>query len=124
MSSNPIQQVRQVFTRHWATTDATIDSCSWVHDHDYTGVAAGHYDVFFSYRDKVNPDQLHHGRFCRNGSQRIAPYHPGERIPIRYSPKNPDRFYPVDATPGYEKIEAILVMTLFALIAGYLLFAF
>jgi hypothetical protein len=128
MSPNPVRQFHQVFTRHWATTDATVDSCSWVHDHDYTGVDTGHYDVYFSYKlanaDDRDPDQLHHGHFCRSGSRQIVPYHPGERIPIRYSPKKPGNVCLVDASSGYEKLETILVMTLFALIAGYLLFTY
>jgi hypothetical protein len=123
MSPNPIRQIHQIFTRGWSTADATVDSCSWIHDNDYTGVEAGHYDVAFSYRPG-NVGELQHGHFCRSGTRQIAPYHAGEQIPIRYSPKDPCHFQLADVSPDYEKLETILVMALFALIAGYLLFTF
>jgi hypothetical protein len=123
MSPNPIRQIHQAFIRHWATAEATVESCSWFHDSDYMGVDAGHYDVAFSYKPP-NSDQPVHGSFCYSGSRQIVPYHAGEKFPIRYSPKHPGHFYFAGAAPSYEKLEAILAMSLFALLAGYVLFAY
>ena len=131
MSPKPIRKFQQAFLRSWLEAEATVEACSWVHDHDYTGVNAGHYDVAISYpladpdtvNAPVNPtEKLHRGQFCHSGSRQIAPYHPGEQIAIRYNSKNPSHFHLTNASPNYEKLETILVMTLFALIAGYLLF--
>jgi hypothetical protein len=69
-------------------------------------------------------EKLHHGLFCHPGSRQIVPYHPGEQVPIRYNSKNPSHFHLTNASSNHEKLETILVMTLFALIAGYLLFTF
>ena len=129
MSPKPIRRVLRAFLRGWLETEATVESCSWVHDHDYTGVNAGHYDVAVSYpladpNRTTRTEHLHHGQFCRSGTRQIAPYHPGEQVSIRYNSKHPSHFHLADASPNYEKLETILVMTLFALIAGYLLFTF
>jgi hypothetical protein len=131
MSPNPIRQVHEVFFRSWPITEARVDSCSWVQDHDYMGVDAGHYDVVISYEPAKSGsdltgrmDQLQHGHIRCSGNRQVAPHHPGERIPIRYSSKHPSHFHLADTSPNYEKLETILVMTLFALIAGYLLLTF
>jgi hypothetical protein len=106
----------------WPTADATVDSCEWVRYHDHLGGTAGHYQVKFSY---TAPDgQLNHGEFCHEGVQHIAPYRTGERLPVQYDPRKPARHRLNGASPNYEKLEAILVMTVFALLAGYVLYAF
>jgi Protein of unknown function (DUF3592) len=109
--------------RSWATTDATVDSCKWVRYHDHLGGIAGHYQVNFTYK-AADQGQLHHGEFCHQGSQHIAPYAVGEKLAIQYDPKKPARHHFSGAAPNYEKLEAIVVVTVFALIAGYVLYAF
>lgn len=118
MSANPIRQIHQALTRTWLTTEATVDSCAWASHSSFTG----HYDVTFSYRP-VNSDPVS-GKFCCPGDRQIRPYHPGERIPIRYNPSHPKRFSLAEQEPRFEKLEAILVMALFALVAGFLLYAY
>jgi hypothetical protein len=48
----------------------------------------------------------------------------GESLPVQYDPRRPQRHRFSGATRNYEKLEAILVMTVFALVAGYVLYAF
>ncbi len=43
---------------------------------------------------------------------------------VQYDPKKPARYHFNGAESNYEKLEAILVMTVFALLAGYVLYAF
>jgi Protein of unknown function (DUF3592) len=107
----------------WPSTEATVDSCEWVRDHDYLGGVAGHYDVKFSYRAGAS-ERVNHGEFCHLGTQHIAPYFVGEQLSIQYDPKKPSRYHFSGATPNYEKLEAILVMTVFGLLAGYVLYTF
>jgi hypothetical protein len=107
----------------WPNTEATVDSCEWVRDHDYLGGVAGHYDVKFSYRAGAS-ERVNHGEFCHLGTQHIAPYYVGEQLSIQYDPKKPARYHFSGATPNYEKLEAILVMTVFGLLAGYVLYTF
>ena len=68
--------------------------------------------------------QVNHGEFCHQGVQHIAPYSVGERLAIQYDPKKPARYHFSGAAPDYQKLEAILVMTVFALLAGYVLYTF
>lgn len=110
-------------TRSWPTTDATVDSCEWVRLHDHLGGIGGHYQVNFTYR-AGDQGQVNHGKFCHHGLQHIAPYCPGERLPVQYDPRKPARYHCSGAESNYEKLEAILVMTVFALLAGYMLYAF
>jgi hypothetical protein len=105
----------------WPTADATVDSCQWVRLHDHLGGIAGHYQVKFSY---LAANQVNHGAFCHHGAQHIAPYAVGERLTIQYDPKKPARYHFSGADSNYEKLEAILVMTVFALLAGYMLYTF
>jgi hypothetical protein len=48
----------------------------------------------------------------------------GEQLAIQYDPKKPGRYHFSGAESNYEKLEAILVMTVFALLAGYVLYTF
>ncbi len=125
MVVNPIRQFREARLRKWTETQATVDSCTWVRDHDNLGNDTGHFDVSFVYRaaDSAEP---HHGRFCYEGCQKVAPYRPGEDLPIRYNRNKPCcyRFPWADQNSNYEKLEAILVVALFALAAGYALLNF
>jgi hypothetical protein len=99
-----------------------VDSCEWVRLHDHLGGIAGHYQVKFSY---LAGDRVNHGEFCYHGAQHLVPYSAGERLTIQYDPKKPARYHFSGAhTSNYEKLEAILVMTVFALLAGYVLYAF
>jgi hypothetical protein len=107
--------------RSWPTTDGTVDYCRWVRLHDHLGGIAGHYEVKFTYQVA---GQVHEGEFCHQGSQHIAPYSRGERLTIQYDPKKPARYHFSGAHISHEKLEAILVMTVFALLAGYVLYAF
>ncbi len=107
----------------WPTADATVDSCEWMRYHDHLGGAAGHYRVKFTYQ-AGDQGQVNHGEFCHQGSQHIAPYRVGERLAIQYDPRKPSRYYYSGAPANYEKLEAILVMTVFALLAGYVLYTF
>jgi hypothetical protein len=109
--------------RSWPTTDATVDSCQWVRLHDHLGGIAGHYQVKFTYK-AGDQGQVNHGEFCHHGAQHIAPYAIGENLTIQYDPKKPTRYRYNGADSNYEKLEAILVMTVFALLAGYVLYAF
>jgi hypothetical protein len=67
---------------------------------------------------------MHHGSFCYEGCKDVAPYVKGDTLMLQYKPSNPDRFKLPGSDSSYEKIEAILVMALFALIAGYVLAAY
>jgi hypothetical protein len=109
--------------RSWSTTDATVDSCEWVRSNDHAGEIAGHYQVKFTYRAGES-GQVNHGEFCHQGIRHIAPYAAGERLAIQFDPRKPARCHFSGAAPNYEKLEAILVMTVFALLAGYVLYAF
>ena len=109
--------------RSWPTTDATVESCEWVRYHDHLGGTAGHYQVKFTYR-AGDRGEVNHGEFCHHGSQHIAPYSVGEQLAIQYDPKKPGRYHFSGAESYYEKLEAILVMTVFALLAGYVLYTF
>jgi len=108
-------------SRTWPTTDGTVDSCEWVRLHDHLGGITGHYQIKFTYR---TGGQMHHGEFCHHGPPHIAPYTVGERLAIQYDPKKPSRYHFNGADSNYEKLEAILVMTVFALLAGYVLYTF
>jgi hypothetical protein len=109
-------------SKSWPTADATVDSCQWVRLHDHLGGIAGHYQVKFSY---LAGGRVNHGDFCHHGAQHIAPYSVGERLTIQYDPKRPARYHFSGAdSSNYEKLEAILVMTVFALLAGYMLYTF
>jgi hypothetical protein len=110
-------------TRSWSTTNGTIDSCEWVRYHDHLGGTSGHYQVKFSYQPGPG-GPVNHGEFCHEGMQHIAPYRVGESLPVQYDPRRPQRHRFKGATPNYEKLEAILVMTVFALVAGYVLYAY
>lgn len=108
--------------RSWPTADATVDSCEWIQYHDHLGGTTGHYELKFTYQA---PDGgVNHGEFCHRGVQHIAPYRIGESLPIQYDPKKPCRYHVSGAARDYEKLEAILVMTVFALLAGYVLYTF
>jgi Protein of unknown function (DUF3592) len=123
MIANPIRRLHEARIRNWPVTQATIDGCSWVSGHDNLGKEAGHYDVSFVYRTDRAQD-LHRGSFCYDGCREIAPYRAGEVLPIHYNPKKPARYSLSGASSNYEKIEAIVVMALFGLIAGYVLITF
>jgi hypothetical protein len=107
----------------WPSTDATVDSCEWLRYHDHLGGSAGHYQVKFTYQ-AGDSGQVNHGEFCHHGTQHIAPYSVGERLAIQFDPKKPSRYHFSGADANYEKLEAILVMTVFALLAGYVLYTF
>jgi hypothetical protein len=109
--------------RSWPTADATVDSCNWVRAQDHAGELAGHYQVKFTYKTGES-GQVNHGEFCHDGIRHIVPYSVGERLTIQYDPKKPARFHFSGADSNYEKLEAILVMTVFALLAGYALYTF
>jgi len=109
--------------RSWPTTEATVDSCKWVRLHDHLGGIAGHYEIRFTYQ-AAKPGEANRGEFCHQGSPHIAPYSVGERLTIQYDPKKPARYHFSGASSNYEKLEAILVMTVFALLAGYMLYAY
>ena|ERR1700760_1357183 len=109
--------------RSWSAADATVDSCEWVKAHDHFGEIAGHYQVKFSYH-AGNDGSLQHGEFCHQGIRHIVPYSVGERISVQYDTRKPSRYHFSGAAGNYEKLEAILVMTVFALVAGYVLYAF
>jgi Protein of unknown function (DUF3592) len=105
----------------WPSTDATVDSCQWLRLHDHLGGIGGHYQIKFTYQAG---GQTNHGEFCHHGTQHIAPYAPGEQLTIQYDPRKPKRYHFKGAEQNYEKLEAIVVVTVFALIAGYFLYAF
>ncbi len=109
-------------TSSWPTTNATVDSCEWVRYHDHLGGNAGHYQIKFTYL--AGDGQVNHGEFCHQGVEHIAPYGVGERLAIQYDPRKPARYHFSGAAPDYQKLEAILVMTVFALLAGYVLYTF
>ncbi len=109
--------------RSWPTTEGTVNSCQWIQFHDHVGGAAGHYQVKLSYRAN-GQTEVHHGEFCHQGNKHIAPYSVGEHLDIQYDPQKPSRYHFEGAGSNYEKLEAILVMTGFALLAGYVLYAF
>jgi hypothetical protein len=110
-------------TRTCATTDATVDTCEWVGSNDHVGEIAGHYQVKFTYQVGES-GQVKHGEFCHQGIRHIAPYAVGEHLSIQYDTRKPSRYHFSGVTPNYEKLEAIVVMTVFALLAGYVLYAF
>jgi hypothetical protein len=85
------------------------------------GGIGGHYQIKFSYEAGGRRNQ---GEFCHHGTQHIAPYTAGEHFDIQFDPKKPQRFHFDGAESNYEKLEAILVVTVFALIAGYFLYAY
>jgi hypothetical protein len=114
---------RKLTHQSWPTADAIVDSCEWLRRHDHLGGVVGHYQIKFTYRTGEDA-QVNHGEFCHHGTQHIAPYHVGEHLGIQYDPKKPARYYFSGAPSNYEKLEAILVMTVFALLAGYVLYAF
>jgi hypothetical protein len=109
--------------RSWPTADATVESCEWVKDHDHLGGSVGHYQVKFTYQAS-DLGQANRGEFCHHGTQHIAPYYVGEHLAIQYDPKKTTRYHFSGAPSNYEKLEAILVMTVFALLAGYVLYTF
>jgi len=109
--------------RSWPTTDATVVSCDWVKSHDHEGEIAGHYQIKFTYRPAVSGEACH-GEFCHQGIRHILPYSVGERLVIQYDPAKPSRYHYSGAAANYEKLEAIVVVTAFALLAGYFLYAF
>ncbi len=123
MIANPIRQFREARIRKWTDTHATVESSVWVNDHDNLGNDAGHYDVSFMYKAA---DSEHHGSFCYPGCPEVSPYRPGESLPILYNRQKPSRYRLPwsDTNSGYEKLEAILVMALFGLAAGYALTVF
>ena len=122
MAANPIRRVRDGSIRKWAEGQARVDSCIWVHDHDNLGNDTGHFDVSFLYTSE-DSTQPHHGRFCSPGCREVAPYRSGEPLQIQYNAKKPGRYrLPwAESNLNYEKLEAIVVMALFALAAGYFL---
>jgi hypothetical protein len=91
--------------------------------HDHLGGTSGHYQVKFTYQ-VGDHGQVNHGEFCHPGVQHIAPYRVGERLAVQYDPKRPARHHFSGAAPNYEKLEAIVVVTVFALLAGYVLYTF
>ena len=109
--------------RTWPTADATVSACEWLKYHDHVGGSAGHYQVRFTYR-AGDQSELHHGEFCHHGSPHISPYSVGEHLAIQYDARKPARHHFSGAASDYEKIEAIAVMTVFALLAGYVLYTF
>jgi hypothetical protein len=114
---------KMTHSRSWAPTDATVESCQWVRYHDHLGGLAGHYRVDFSYQP-ADGGQVQHGEFCHEGSPHIAPYAVGEKLRIQYDPRKPARHYFSGAVKSYETLEAIVAVGLFALLAGYFLYAF
>ncbi|HEY4051465.1 MAG TPA: DUF3592 domain-containing protein [Acidobacteriaceae bacterium] len=123
MVANPIRQIHEARTKNWPTAEATVDSCSWVDGHDNLGNQTGHYDVTFVYKAGTS-DEVHRGTFCYPGSKSIVPYCWGETVPIQYNPKKPERYNFSGTDSSYEKLETILVLVLFALTAGYVLYTF
>lgn len=122
MTANPIRWLYEGRGRQWPMAEAEVDSCTWVEGRDNLGSKAGQYDVAFSYKPNGSSN-IYHGHFAYPGTAEVMPYRPHEAIPIQYNPHKPSRYtYPGD-TSRMEKVEAILVMALFALIAGYLLYA-
>lgn len=110
-------------SRSRSNADATVESCEWVRSHDHAGEIAGHYQVKFTYRVGQN-GQVNHGEFCHQGTRKSVPYTAGQRLTIEYDPKSPAHYHFSGASANYEKLEAILVMTVFALLAGYVLYTF
>jgi Protein of unknown function (DUF3592) len=107
--------------RSWPSTNATVDTCQWLRLHDHLGGIGGHYRVQFTYEVAGT---VNHGEFCHHGTQHIAPYTPGEHLMVQYDPKKPQRYHFAGAESNYEKLEAIVVVAVFALIAGYFLYAY
>jgi hypothetical protein len=107
----------------WSSANATVDSCDWVKSHDHAGEIAGHYQVKFTYKIGAG-GEVHHGDFCHSGIRHIVPYRVGETLAIQYDTRKPSHYHYSGATENYEKLEAILVMTVFALLAGYVLYTF
>jgi Protein of unknown function (DUF3592) len=123
MVANPIRQIHAARTKNWPTAQATVDSCCWVDEHDNLGNRTGHYDVSFVYKAD-NSAEVHRGSFCYPGSKSVVPYRWGETVPIQYNPKRPERYNFSGEDSGYEKLEAIVVLVLFALTAAYVLYTF
>jgi hypothetical protein len=109
--------------RSWANTNGAVDSCDWIPAGEHAGECAGHYQVKFHYQAGPASD-VSHGEFCHEGIRHIAPYAIGERLAIQYDPKRPSRYHFSGASANYEKLEAIVVVTVFALLAGYFLYAY
>ena len=108
--------------RSWPITDATVNSCDWIGSQEHAGEIAGHYQVKFTYQ--TDSGRNNEGEFCHEGIRHIVPYSVGEHLKIQYDPKKPSRYHFSGAEDNYEKLEAILVVTAFALLAGYFLYAF
>jgi hypothetical protein len=123
MVANPIREIFEARHRRWLATQGEVDSCIWEESEDNLGGRSGYYTVTFAYKDGSS-DQAYHGHFTCSGCVRVKPYRTGERVSVLYNPKRPATYYCFGSDSGYEKVEAILVMVLFALIAGYLLYAF
>ena len=118
-----MNSLRWKFThgRSWLTTDATVDSCEWTKSH--AAEIGGHYQVKFSYQAGESTE-IKQGEFRHQGNRHIVPYFIGEHLAVQYDPKKPSRYHFSGADdPNYEKLEAILVATVFALLAGYFLYA-
>ena len=110
-------------TSSWKNAQATVDSCEWVKSHEHAGEISGHYQVKFTY-PTGDSGETNHGDFCHHGIRHIVPYSVGERLPIQFDPKKPSRYHYSGADANYEKLEAILAVMGFALLAGYFLYAF
>jgi Protein of unknown function (DUF3592) len=123
MTTNSIRAFQRVLTPGWQTVEATVNACRWVVSHDNFGEPTGHYDVSVAYRVPES-DQPRCGTFCYEGSEQILPYRPGDKVTIEYNPRHTSRCRAAGSPPNYEKLEAILVMALFALLAGYVLMRF
>jgi hypothetical protein len=109
--------------RSWPTTDAVVESCEWVRYHDHLGGNSGHYVVKFNYQ-AGDRRETHAGEFCHQGTEHIAPYYAGEHLAMQYDPNRPSRYHFSGASSNYEKLEAIVVITGFALLAIYALYVF
>jgi hypothetical protein len=107
--------------RSWPSAEARVDSCQWLRLHNHLGGVGGHYQIKFTY---LAGGEENHGEFCHDGSQKVPPYMMGERFSIQFDPKRPKRYHVNGAERSYEKLEAIVVVTVFALIAGYFLYAY
>jgi hypothetical protein len=109
--------------RSWPTTDAIVESCEWVRYHDHLGGNSGHYVIKFNYQ-AGDRREMHAGEFCHQGTEHIAPYFAGEHLAMQYDPSRPSRYHFSGASSNYEKLEAILVISGFALLAVYALYVF
>ena len=123
MVVNPFRRIHQARIGKWPLAHATVDSCSWIEERDNLGIVSGHYHVSFMYKSEGSVEP-HRGCFSYPGCREVAPYSVGESLTIQYNPKKPGRYTFRGADSNYEKLEAILVMALFGLVAGYVLFTF